>query len=377
MRPPHATATAETSSGRPDWFTGFQKSSRSADFLEAVSAIDKETPQMLELADTVRSTPFFRLYSVDMLASCAYFVQDIEACGLESCECFPVDERSVPTDVSEQDIEEFEFELDGWSRWDMPTEDYYDTSEYPEAYTTYDGREIWQFIHNKICFADSASDEWQYDFDRAVSGFHASVSAHIVQGMRDDELAGNVQDPNGLYPDAENDAMFQYKRRLRDQPGAVENLYFAYMLVAAAVNQAAERLELYNYADDDDTSVAVRALLASPLLKNSGVDGAGRNLRRHAADQEGMGLWQVRLRCRDLQAVMNCVQCSACRLHGKIGALGLASALQMLLGERGGGGDAARMHRVEVAAMITFLAKLAKAISIVSAFEDEIAAEAS
>ena len=154
-------------------------------------------------------------------------MQDIEACGLESCECFPVDERSVPTDVSEQDIEEFEFELDGWSRWDMPTEDYYDTSEYPEAYTTYDGREIWQFIHNKICFADSASDEWQYDFDRAVSGFHASVSAHIVQGMRDDELAGNVQDPNGLYPDAENTAMFQYKRRLRDYPGAVENLYFA------------------------------------------------------------------------------------------------------------------------------------------------------
>ena len=109
----------------------------------------------------------------------------------------------------------------------MPTEDYYDTNEYPEAYTTYDGREIWQFIHNKICFADSASDEWQYDFDRAVSGFHASVSAHIVQGMRDDELAGNVQDPNGLYPDAENTAMFQYKRRLRDYPGAVENLYFA------------------------------------------------------------------------------------------------------------------------------------------------------
>ena len=130
---------------------------------------------MLELADTVRSTPFFRLYSVDMLASCAYFVQDIEACGLESCECFPVDERSVPTDVSEQDIEEFEFELDGWSRWDMPTEDYYDTSEYPEAYTTYDGRQIWEFVHKKICFAASAREEWQCDFDRAV----------MVAGMSD------------------------------------------------------------------------------------------------------------------------------------------------------------------------------------------------
>ena len=85
--------------------------------------------------------------------------------------------------------------------------------------------------------------------------------------MRDDELAGNVQDPNGLYPDAENNAMFQYKRRLRDQPGYVENLYSR--MLAARREPGGDRLEVYNHADDDDMSVAVRALLASPPLRTA------------------------------------------------------------------------------------------------------------
>ena len=39
-------------------------------------------------------------------------------------------------------------------------------------------------------------------------------------------------------------------------------------------------------------------------------------------------VWKVRLRTRDLLRIMNCVQCNLCRLHGKVLACGLASALQ-------------------------------------------------
>ena len=56
----------------------------------------------------------------------------------------------------------------------------------------------------------------------------------------------------------------------------------------------------------------------APLLANPGVAGAADNLRTHATAQGGMGLWQARLRARDMLRVMNCVQCSACRLHGKV-----------------------------------------------------------
>ena len=35
--------------------------------------------------------------------------------------------------------------------------------------------------------------------------------------------------------------------------------------------------------------------------------------------------------------IINCVQCSKCRLHGKVAVLGLSTALQVLLGEDGEG----------------------------------------
>ena len=50
---------------------------------------------------------------------------------------------------------------------------------------------------------------------------HASVSAQIVAAMDD-----------------EKEALAQYRRRLRDEPGAVPNLYFAYMLTLCAIEPA-------------------------------------------------------------------------------------------------------------------------------------------
>lgn len=366
---PLLAATVET----PDWFSGFRKSSRAADFAAAVSAIDTEGKSVLDLCKPLRAAAFFRLYSVDMMASCGYFPQEIEPCGLELCECYPIDEREVPASVSGPDFDEYEFELDGWARWDMPTEDYYDIVQYPEANTQYDGQAIWTFIHERICFnarGNAPETEWQRDFDRAVSGLHTSVSAHIILSMLEDERRGEV----ALGLDGEpTDAAAQYTRRIREQPGAVENLYFAYMLLLSAVHEASERLSLIDYGDDvDELSLKVRALLQAPLLANPGVTGAADNLRAHASTQGGMGLWQARLRARDMLRVMNCVQCSACRLHGKVAALGLASGLQLLIGGDGNN-DAARMHRVEVAALVTALSKFGKAITIVSEFEAEIA----
>ena len=63
-------------------------------------------------------------------------------------------DEEVPPTIKEVDGRQHDFELDGWVRWDMPSEDYYDVFENREAYTAYDGGMIWSFIHNKICFRD-------------------------------------------------------------------------------------------------------------------------------------------------------------------------------------------------------------------------------
>jgi len=68
----------------------------------------------------------------------------------------------VPDNIKRTDYAESEFELDGWGRWDMPSNDYYDIDEFPEGYTGYDGSMIWEFIHNRICFSGyvKASPYW-------------------------------------------------------------------------------------------------------------------------------------------------------------------------------------------------------------------------
>jgi hypothetical protein len=79
-----------------------------------------------------------------------------------------------------------------------------------------------------------------------------------------------------------------------------------------ACNEASERLAAYDYVDDE-ISRELDELLRVPLLCGGCVGAAQSSMRRHATMQEGVGLWQARLRARDLMRIMNCVQCSVCR----------------------------------------------------------------
>ena len=96
-------------------------------------------------------------------------------------------------------------------------------------------------------------------------------------------------------------------------------------------------------------------------------------LREHAKG-ETVFAWKMRLRTRDLLRIMNCVQCNLCRLHGKVAALGVSSALQVLLGTRGRGdgcdleSDPYSLHRVQVAALVTTAAKFGRACETVERF---------
>ncbi|KAJ1623538.1 hypothetical protein T492DRAFT_1054005 [Pavlovales sp. CCMP2436] len=341
------------------WFSGFEKSSRASEFDRGVDAINRQVDSTVAKLKQIVDSDFFCLYSVDMLASCAYLPQETDECTLQECECLPCDDEDVPVSLSQRDTSEYEFELDGWARWDMPQPMYYDLRQYPEAYTRYNGTEVWRFIYRKICFRGEA--EWKRDFNRAVSGLHAAISGHIVRSMRDQgehELAAS-----------------EYRRRLREQPGAVENLYYGCMLLLNACNDASDKLINFDYGEGTEgeaISAQLEELLSIPLLCGGCVGAAQSNLRRHASYQGGAGLWQARLRARDMMRLMNCVQCSVCRLHGKVATLGMNTGMQILLGQEGRGGDAARMHRVEVAALIQALYKMLSSIQTVRQMESEL-----
>jgi len=308
-----------------------------------------------------------------MLASCEYVPQDLFECYTESCEIYPVDDDNVPTDLKNADFQEHDFELDGWARWDMPSDDYYDTLLFPEDYTGYDGTDIWRFIHDRIGFHEGAmlthtydADDWKADFNKALSGLHAMVSAQIIRGMQNKINAGGPLDPESY---EWTDPMDEFDRRLSpqgDTPEAIENLYFTMLLLLSGVRAARDRLLMdcdMGKVGDAQACKTLRSILTHPLLDDPSIQVASLRLREHAL-RDSNNLWEARMRTRDLMRIMNCVQCNKCRFHGKISSLGLSTALQLALGQSGAGGDVAKIRRVELAALVTTMGKFCSGIEL-------------
>lgn len=341
----------------------------SEDLVPGIAAIDASNDDLEGMLSHLRDQSFFRLYSVDMLGSCEYMPQELFECYSESCEIYPVEDDEIPEDVRSIDAQEYDFALDGWARWDMPTEDYYDTNQFPEEYTGYDGSMVWEFIHSKICFQDIAEDDedWKADFNRAVSGLHSMISAQIIRGIEDKINKDELKEDEPW-----NDPRAEYDRRLSptgETPHAMDNMYFCYMLLLSAVGKARGRL----LRDCDSGKIdATAAGALSPVLSHALLDGDNRaigvasvKLHDHAVrDADATNaLWEARMRTRELMRIMNCVQCNKCRLHGKISVLGLSTAMQVLLGRTGEGiENPDRIHRAELAALMTTLSKFSTAV---------------
>jgi len=338
--------------------------SSNEDLLPGISVIDDANDVITEQMGGLEDSPYFRLFCVDILASCEYMPQELFECYSETCEVYPVDDDEVPTNIRDADFQEHDFELDGWARWDMPSNDYYDLEEFPEGYTGYDGSDIWGFIHEKIAFKgyDYNDDHWKADFNKAVSGIHSLVSAQITRGIQE------KIDAKEEFTDEEvwRDPKAEFERRLSnggEEPMAMENLYFAYMLFLSAASKAKDKLlaDCKNGSIDAQSAEILKGFLALPVLCDPAVEVAKEKLHDHALQSQN-NLWEARMRTRDLLRIMNCVQCNKCRLHGKVAMLGLSTALQIHLGRTGEGVDPNRIHRVELAALLTTITKFSKAI---------------
>ena len=264
----------------------------------------------------------------------------------------------MPPALLNRDLNEYGFTIDGWCRKDMPSDftDYFDLRVCPSRDTGYDGSRVWKFIHSKICFSkrlDEPGNSWKRDYNRAVSGMHAAVHAEIIADIGHTEVG-----------------RAEYHRRLRDHPGAVTNLYFAYMLTLCALRECRNLLDNCSYLGDDEfIQPLMQQLTAAELLGNDAVQRAASNLRSHAASPTAE-VWRMRMRHRDLKQMMGCVQCSVCQVHGTVMCLGLGATLQVLLGSDGRGGDPLDLDRLQIAALITTAAKFGAACETVEHFRE-------
>jgi hypothetical protein len=329
--------------------------------LEGMAVCRDESATMLPLLEELQKQDFFALFPFDLMASCRYMPTEESPCDLEACEVEPADydySGRVPEKIIARDTSEYDFKIDGWIREDMPSDftDYYDLRLTPEKNTGYDGSRVWRFIHQKLCFQDEVmkpENGWKRDFNRAISGMHAAVDTHIIE-----DIGFNEQ------------GLAEYHRRLRDEPGSIVNLYFAYMLTLDALREMRERLDNCNYlGDGEEIRPIMTGVTGSKLASSQELMRNADTLRVRAKSCQG-NLYKARLRIRDLFSIMDCVQCNLCRLHGKTMVLGLGATFQVLLGRTGSGGDPKELDRVQVAALVATAAKFGTACATIEKFRE-------
>ena len=69
--------------------------STNAELVPGIDAIDNANEDIRAQLNTLRQKPYFRLYSVDILASCEYMPQELFECYSETCEIYPIDDDEV------------------------------------------------------------------------------------------------------------------------------------------------------------------------------------------------------------------------------------------------------------------------------------------
>ena len=69
--------------------------SSNQDLVPGIDKINELNDCLFDRLENIREDPYFRLFSVDILASCEYMPQELFECYTESCEIYPADEDEV------------------------------------------------------------------------------------------------------------------------------------------------------------------------------------------------------------------------------------------------------------------------------------------
>jgi hypothetical protein len=69
--------------------------SSNGELLPGISAIAGANKEIYGHLENLRDSPYFRMYCVDILASCEYMPQELFECYSETCEVYPVDDDEV------------------------------------------------------------------------------------------------------------------------------------------------------------------------------------------------------------------------------------------------------------------------------------------
>ncbi len=230
-----------------------------------------------------------------------------------------------------------EFWLDMCHNIPTNASEYVNLALNPERWTGYNGSHVWNAIYQENCFEKLGElDDMCYEervLYRLLSGLHASTNIHIsLEFYPPSKAAGRDK----WMPNPE-----RFMHHYGQHPERLKNLHFGFVVLLRAVRKAAPYL--YNYPfvvgdseEDKRTTKLVQRLLDSHIMKSCAhvFEAFDETLMFREGDEPSVQSTlksQFKGVFQNISAVMDCISCQKCKLHGKLQLLGLGTALKILL----------------------------------------------
>jgi ERO1-like protein alpha len=351
---------------------------------------------------------YFKFFQVNYERDCEFWPDDFVCTGdgetspCSICEC---DENDVPlpfrtakdevSSASSSRNSDFSASFlvpqnlaSTWTDYDEkdPGNVFIDLQKNPEKFTGFSGAEamrIWKAIYLENCFTSSTSlaDMCREEriFFRLISGFHASITAHVAESFH---YNGGPLDLWQWKDGYSAPHMGIFLRGLGYFPDRVRNLYFSYAFVAAAFQRMHENLlevSLHSGDDisDEESRKELRQLLDLlediPFASTTAWSEGGSITNGFSLQNDDSLNGQLRKKFLNISKILDCVGCQTCKVHSKLQMLGIGSALKIIVPDQGGEkGKKVTLLRNEVIALVNTLAKLAESIEIVQSFDQHV-----
>lgn len=347
--------------------------------------VDQNNKRLLhDLLLEISQRRFFRIVQVAIDNECQFW--EPAMCGKNTCntdiccvgeECDDCPDIPEPWRVAR--IREFQR---SWNQTDdmwVPQERpdmlaYVDLTRNPVGYTGYkgeDARKIWGAIYNENCFHSESECTEERVFFRLISGFHTETSTQVTEYFKHEPEEG---DPFGTATIGPHAQMFRWM--IGNHPDRVKNLYFTYVFLLRALNKISPVLHDYSYDTGDQqhdrlTTVLVRALLESDQLQGCSPESSFDETILFQGERIAFRE-QMAHKFRNISRIIDCVGCAKCKLHAKVGLLGLGTAMKVMFARQGIDATGSNLQRNEIIALMNTVHRFSHAVSFTRKMIDDL-----
>jgi len=267
----------------------------------------------------------------------------------------------------------------------------------PERNTGYVGEEasrVWRAIYEENCFTRPVDEQCLEErvFYRLISGLQASIACHVSERfhiLSRPSMSGQGPDKWEFGANVE-----LFSRTVGRHRERLNNMFFVWLFLLRAVEEAQPLLlengftfetgdKGENWATREAVEDIYEAVKGFHCQGGEGQCGFDESSMFTSSNKTVLEE-EFRSKFRNVSAIMDCVMCQNCRVHGKLSTLGLATALKILLdirpGEQGRaliGSGQQLLSRNEVVALFQTFYKFTKAVAIVDGMQARVEAEAS